>query len=71
MKTLSEEEILRKTKACCLVWDWLSKNKEKAEILDVFFTVFFTGKSAFAEKSLHVLMGKLNSSQQFILLFHM
>lgn len=45
--------------------------KGQGEGWDVFFAMFFTGKSAFAEKSLRVLVGKLNRSQQYAIPNHM
>ena len=56
-----------------LLWvcDWVSKDKEKTEILNVFCAMFFTGKVPFQRRAcVCVVVGKLNMSQQYVLPSH-
>lgn len=69
-RTLAEEGALRKWEPTAdYVCMWLSV-KVQGKDYCVFFVVFFTGKRAFAEKSLHIWQGKLDMSQQYVLLKH-
>lgn len=61
IRALAEEGALRTWEPTGdYVCEWSSKDKEKITVWAFFVVVFFTGKRALAEKSLHIWQGKLD-----------